>query len=227
MSGELREGEFVRLDRVAIDMGISVTPVREGLLSLRGEGFVALEPRRGFVVATLSPEDVADLFYVQATLAGELAARATRRLTDAELKAMATIQSELAAAVCAGDSDSVVHLNHQLHRSVNLAARSPKLAWFLNLSVRYVPTRFFASIEGWEDASMHDHTALIDALVARDTDAARHAMEEHIRHAGELLSAHLVRTRERLGDEQAPADHPSPGSKGRTPRRFSSRQSVQ
>lgn len=49
MSGQVRHGEFLRLERVADDLGISVTPVREALLSLRGEGFVTLEPRRGFM----------------------------------------------------------------------------------------------------------------------------------------------------------------------------------
>lgn len=193
MSGELREGDFVRLDRIATEMDISVTPVREGLLLLRGEGFVVLEPRRGFMVAPLSPEDVADLFFVQACIAGELAARAAQALTDADLEHLDSVQQALSAAVARGDSDAVVHLNHQLHRAVNRAATSPKLTWFLNLAVRYVPSRFFASIEGWDDAAAHDHAALIRALRAHDADAARSAMEDHIRHAGELLVSHLMR----------------------------------
>lgn len=193
MSGELREGDFVRLDRIAVEMDISVTPVREGLLLLRGEGFVVLEPRRGFMVAPLSPHDVADLFFVQASIAGELAARAALAVEDADLEHLDSMQQALSAAVERGDSDAVVHLNHQLHRAVNRRAASPKLAWFLSLAVRYVPSRFFASIEGWEQASAHDHAALITALRDRDADAARASMEAHIRHAGELLVSHLVR----------------------------------
>lgn len=193
MSGGLREGDFVRLDRIALEMDISVTPVREGLLLLRGEGFVVLEPRRGFVVAPLSPKDVADLFFVQATIAGELAARAAVVITDDDLEHLDDVQESLSAAVDRGDSEAVAHLNHQLHRGVNRMATSPKLAWFLSLSVRYVPSRFFASIEGWEEASSHDHAAVLAALRARDADAARSAMEEHVRHASELLVSHLVR----------------------------------
>lgn len=193
MSGELKEGDFVRLDRIAVEMDISVTPVREGLLLLRGEGFVVLEPRRGFMVAPLSPHDVADLFFVQSAIAGELAARAAKALSDADVEHLDTVQQAISAAVGRGDSDEVVRLNHQLHRSVNRAAVSPKLTWFLNLAVRYVPSRFFASIEGWEEASAHDHAALISALRSRDADAARSAMEDHIRHAGELLVSHLVK----------------------------------
>jgi DNA-binding GntR family transcriptional regulator len=200
MSGELREGEFVRLDRIAADLGISVTPAREGLLLLRGEGFVVSEPRRGFVVAPLSPDDVADLFFVQATIAGELAARAARQLGEAELAEIDRLQDQLAAAARAGDGDAVAYCNHELHRTINQSAAAPKLTWFLSLSVRYVPTRFFTSIAGWEEAAAHDHNALIEALRRRDPEGARAAMEEHIRHAGELLVAHLVRIR--ATDEQ-------------------------
>ena len=47
MSGQLRPGEFIRLDSVAQQLGTSVTPVREALVLLRGEGMVRLIPRRG------------------------------------------------------------------------------------------------------------------------------------------------------------------------------------
>ncbi|MGV9423341.1 GntR family transcriptional regulator [Streptomyces sp. NPDC003656] len=80
-SGEARPGDFLRTERVAEAVGVSSTPVREGLLALRSEGFVQLVPRRGFVVAPFTRQDVRDLFWAQAQLSGELAARAARRIT--------------------------------------------------------------------------------------------------------------------------------------------------
>src|SRR5664279_1472908 len=85
MSGTLRPGEFIRLEAVAHKLGVSVTPVREALLLLRGEDIVRLLPRRGCVGAPLSRVDVEDLFDVQARLAGELAARAVSRVTEEDL----------------------------------------------------------------------------------------------------------------------------------------------
>ncbi|HEY2196020.1 MAG TPA: GntR family transcriptional regulator [Actinomycetospora sp.] len=57
ISGRIRPGEFLRLDRIAEAVGVSNTPVREGLLTLRSEGFVELVPRRGFVAAAFSEQD--------------------------------------------------------------------------------------------------------------------------------------------------------------------------
>lgn len=191
MSGQVRHGEFLRLERIAEDLGISVTPVREALLSLRGEGFVQLEPRRGFMPAPLSRRDVQDLFDAQAYLAGELAARSAAHITDEELKRLDEMQVRLETASKAHDSDGIEQANHRFHRVINLAARSPKYAWLLQLVVRYAPRRFYADIPGWSQASVDDHGLVLAALRAGDADAARHAMQAHIRHAGTLLVVHL------------------------------------
>lgn len=95
MSGSLQPGEFVRLEKVADDLGVSATPVREGLHALRGEGFLGFEPRRGFVVAPLSPDDIEDLFLVQADIAGELAARAAIAATPEVVDELRRLQAML------------------------------------------------------------------------------------------------------------------------------------
>src|ERR1700721_932931 len=60
ISGAVKPGEFLRMERIAEQVGVSNTPVREGLLALKSEGFVQLVPRRGFVVATFTQQDVLD-----------------------------------------------------------------------------------------------------------------------------------------------------------------------
>jgi DNA-binding GntR family transcriptional regulator len=191
MSGQVRHGEFLRLERIAEDLGISVTPVREALLSLRGEGFVTLEPRRGFMPAPLTRQDVQDLFEAQAYFAGELAARAAGKITEAELASLDRTQALLEEASKARDSAAIERANHEFHRIINLCAGSPKTSWLLQLVVRYAPRRFYASIEGWTQASVDDHHLVLAALRAGDADAARQAMRAHIRHAGTLLVVHL------------------------------------
>ena len=58
MSGTLRPGTFVRLDETAAALGVSITPVREALRTLRGEGMVQLEPNRGHVVSAFTRDDI-------------------------------------------------------------------------------------------------------------------------------------------------------------------------
>jgi DNA-binding GntR family transcriptional regulator len=191
MSGHLQPGDFIRQERIADELELSATPVREGLLSLKGEGFVQLKPRRGFVVAPLSVADVRDLFTAQALLAGELVARATTRMGAADLRGLNDVHEALRKAAEVGDGESVESLNHDFHRRINLAADAPRLAWMLSISTRFAPRRFFATIPGWPRASAQDHAAIIKAITERDADAARAAMMRHVENAGELLAANF------------------------------------
>jgi DNA-binding GntR family transcriptional regulator len=221
MSGQVRSGEYLRLEHVAEELGISITPVREALVALRGEGFVQLLPRRGFVVSPLSRMDVQDVFRVQADIAGELSARAARMITEEQLDRLAQIQSELDALHGKAAADKQEALNHEFHRLINSVSESRKLAWFLVAAVRYAPLSFYGEIHGWTKASLDDHHAVLKALRARDGEAARAAMHRHITHAGDLLVEHL----DKLGiwDEEqrepAPPRPPTPAPPQAPPRR--------
>src|SRR5260370_34618288 len=126
MSGHLRSGEFIRQERIAEEPQLSATPVREGLLSLKGEGVVELKPRRGFVVAPLSASDVRDLFAAQALLAGELVSRATARMTPDDLRELNKVHRELPQAAAGRAGGAGGRLNHEFHWPVELPDHRPR-----------------------------------------------------------------------------------------------------
>jgi len=70
--GSYAAGSYVRLDQLAAELGISVTPVREALFALRAEGLIAQQPHRGFVVLPVTGRDVTDVANVQAHVGGEI-----------------------------------------------------------------------------------------------------------------------------------------------------------
>ena len=59
--GTYAAGEYVRLDQLAAELGISVTPVREALFELRAEGLLVQQPHRGFMVLPVTGRDLADV----------------------------------------------------------------------------------------------------------------------------------------------------------------------
>ena len=191
MLGELQAHQFIRTERLAEDLGVSATPVREALMILHSEGSVRWAPRRGFRVVPMTARDVHDLFDVQAYIAGELAARAVDALDADEIKRLEGVQADLEQAARAGDTDLVDSLNHEIHRTINKASDAARMGMLLNLTVHYVPLHSFGKIEGWAEASAHDHSDIFDALNNRDREAARTSMVEHIHHIGRLLVDHL------------------------------------
>ncbi|WP_205718278.1 GntR family transcriptional regulator [Actinomadura sp. WMMA1423] len=193
MDGRMRPGDHLRLERLAMEFGISVTPVREALKSLRSEGFVVLEPRRGFVVAPLSKRDVQDLFWVQAGIAAELTVRAAPRIDAAALRRLEGLQHALARDKAAHRPDLMEERNHLFHREINLAADSPKLAWSLGTAARYVPRGLYGRLADWPGVAVRDHGRILAALRDADAPTAGEEMRAHIVRAGELLVGHLER----------------------------------
>jgi DNA-binding GntR family transcriptional regulator len=204
MVGELVAPTYIRTEHLAADYGVSASPVREALMILQTEGAVRWHPRKGYQVNPVTARDVQDLFDVQAYIAGELAARAAEVLTPAQLDRLDAIQAELESAQAAGDLARVERLNHEVHRTINRASRSTRMAAMLQQTVQYVPRGFYSRIAGWSDASAHEHGAILAALRNRDADGARKAMAEHIRSIGTLLLSYLER-QHTLSPEELPA----------------------
>ena len=195
ISGAVKPGEFLRMERIAEQVGVSNTPVREGLLALKSGGFVHLVPRRGFVVAPFSQQDVRDLFWAQAQLARELAARAARKITPEQVARLEANVEELQKAVAAGDTERIADLGYAFHRQINLAADSHRLALLLDAVVNHLPNRFYASIEAQVAATSDEHPQLVEALREHDVRKVRSLMEQHI-----LGSAdHLIEILEQRG----------------------------
>lgn len=168
MSGALAPGTFIRLDETAAKLGVSITPVREALLKLSGEGMVQLEPHRGHVVVPLTRQDIDDIFWLQATIAKELAATATQQITDAEIDELERINQSLAAAVASADVEAIANSEFAFHRTFNRATGRIKLAWFLLHAARYMPLRVYAADPSWGEAAVENHRELIAALRRRD-----------------------------------------------------------
>ncbi len=190
--GAYGAGEYVRLEQLAAELGVSVTPVREALLELRAEGLLVQRPHRGFMVLPVTRRDIADVSNVQAHIGGELAARAASNISDEELEQLKELQAQLEDAYDQEDHDRVVRLNHEFHRAINVAADSPKLSQLMGQITRYAPEAVFPTVEGWPAQSIKDHRRVISALELRDEKRARRAMAEHFIAGVAPLVEHLM-----------------------------------
>lgn len=204
MSGELRPGDYVRLDETASDLGVSVTPVREALLTLRGEGMVDSVPNRGYVVAPFGPGDVADVFWLQGRIAVELALRAAELADETDLDRLADLNRALAASVSSSgerspDVERIAEAEFAFHRELNRIAGSPKLAWFLGSAARNTPYRFYAGDIGWGERAVESHRRLVAAMRSHDREAVRTETLRLFDDAAQRLVAHLERAGFRSG----------------------------
>jgi DNA-binding GntR family transcriptional regulator len=192
VSGQLTGGEFIRPEAIADTLGISATPVREGLLQLQTEGLLRVAPRRGFIVASLSAKDIRDSAQAHALLAGELCARTASLVTPADLKALEQIQTRLESAAEIGDLTEVEELNIRFHLTIYQIADAPSIYRLVEATFNRTPRRFFSKVGDWPAGSTRDHRAILKALTAADSEAARAAIADDVRRSGELLAQLFV-----------------------------------
>lgn len=187
LTGELAPDSRATQDELARMLDVSTMPVREGLLRLAAEGFVRSEPNRSFTIVRTSREDVRDIFWMHAMLAGELTARACAHADGPLVRVLRERAAECAQARGAGDTARMEAANWAFHEAINRAAAAPKLLVLLRATLRFIPSGFYALVREWGEASEAGHDAIVAAVEAGDAEAARAAAGQHVRAAGELL----------------------------------------
>ncbi|HSI53272.1 MAG TPA: GntR family transcriptional regulator, partial [Ramlibacter sp.] len=94
-AGELLPGTFLDEARLAEQLSISRTPLREALKVLTAEGLVRHEPRRGCFVNEVTEQDLDEIFPVIALLEGRCAREAAMHATDVDLEQLEVLHDKL------------------------------------------------------------------------------------------------------------------------------------
>ncbi len=179
--GRFPPGSRIREAEVATWLGVSRTPVREALRRLQSDGLLVFEPWRGVIVAELSHAQVIELYAMRRVLEGAAARLAAQHAASSEVDAMADIMAR-ATATDSEDSDTLAALNRDFHQALYHAAHNRYLLKSLNAlrdSLALLKSTTYA-IPGRAAAAQGEHQALMDALRARDPDAAERAAFHHI-----------------------------------------------
>lgn len=192
-SGEFRPGERLSEAHLARQLGISRGPLREALGRLEGR-LVMRTPRIGVSVIALSTEDLAQLFEVREALEGMACRLAAERITRGQITSLQALldQHRTNEAVLRSDGYFQRQPDEDFHLSILRCAGNARLQELLMEGLYYQLRlyRFKASTEpGRAKAAFREHGAILDALAARDPDAAEAAMRKHIRNAARSLAS--------------------------------------
>ena len=195
LSKAFAPGERLDLGEIQEKMGISRTPLKEGLNRLVCEGLVEIVPRSGTYVTDPSIEDIVELFDLRRVLEVYAAEFAAEQMTPAQLREARTIVEKLEALVTSGDWKSIypqhIRLDHDLHSLIieSTGKRHLKELWEqVNVHVQIARVRH-RSTEKTLDVSMEEHERILSSLEARDGSALGSALDQHIDRGMETLRA--------------------------------------
>lgn len=199
LSGTYPVGAKLGLEELADQLGVSVMPVREALISLANEGLVKAEPRRGFQAQPLAPGDLSDVFELHAHLAGILAGRAAEIATPEDVAFLRDHQHRL-ELLARGPASSVTfkragELNEEFHRHIHKMPSGDRLRWFLRSTSRLVRSDLFEfAAPGIFEASIVDHPPIIAAIEQHDGELARKLTEAHFQQGAHLTGCVAARS---------------------------------
>ncbi|HWK65305.1 MAG TPA: GntR family transcriptional regulator [Rhizobiaceae bacterium] len=195
----LLPGMRLREVEIAERLGLSRTPVREAIRLLEADGLVVHQPRQGATVRVLDYPEVMELYEMRVVLEGTAARLAARAANEAELCQLHELNSEFAAA---GDNQQAARLNRQFHAMLLEAARNR----FLLRSMRGLQKTMLilgptTLLEADRTAiAAREHQTVLDALIARDGQAAESAMRAHME-AAQMVRLRTLRRYERPLEE--------------------------
>ncbi|ANQ83828.1 GntR family transcriptional regulator [Azoarcus olearius] len=197
-SHELPPGTWVDEQALAEQYGISRTPLREALKVLASEGLVTLKPRRGCYVTEISERDLDEVFNIIALLEGECARASVARASDADLARLRDIHATLEAAAAAQDIDRFFEANQAFHHVLQQIADNRWLLQVIEDLRKVIKLSRHHSLfsEGRLEQSLAEHREILEAVLARDPDAAETRMRRHI-HSGRAALSRIAEARNR------------------------------
>ncbi|MGX1090048.1 DNA-binding GntR family transcriptional regulator [Streptomyces albogriseolus] len=182
IAGELRPGEVYSAPGLAARFGVSATPVREATLDLAKEGLVDAVPNKGYRVTAVSERQLDEYTHVRALIEIPTTAALVSTADPAALAALRPVAEEIVAAAAAGDLIAYVDADQRLHLGLLALAGNAHLVEVVR-DLRRRSRLYGLTVpagQGRLRASAEEHLALLDALLARDTEAVHAVMTRHL-----------------------------------------------
>jgi DNA-binding GntR family transcriptional regulator len=182
LSGHIAPGERIVQEKIAAEINVSRTPVREALLRLEQEGILEISGRSGFTIRTITPAEVAQIYQAREAVEG-YAARLVAEAADPAhfLRIERVILKE--EKLSSRNVEDYFHANKRIHRAiVEETGNRYMLEQFDGIWNRGISFRLFAAIDTVDlGKSLSEHHALLEAIKSGTPDTAQRAMILHIR----------------------------------------------
>lgn len=183
ISGELNPGDRVVETKLAKDLGISQTPVREALRQLQGEGIITIIPNKGPMVCSLDKKDVFEIYSIRSMLEGLAIRLATHNATEADIESLEQLYNGMKNKL----HDEMVPVSYllddsfQIHETImKLSNHSRLIAMYKSISFQITLVNRILGSKSSKEKEMEQHWELIEALKRRDPDHAEDVMRRHI-----------------------------------------------
>ncbi len=188
LSDELEPGAVVSQERIATEIGVSTTPVREALKRLKTEGLVRLDMHRDARVTELTSSEARHLYEIRQSIDPLAAELAAQRRDAADVDRIESTLAQLQPLEDTADLQAL-QVHREFHRAVYRASHNALLVDVLeglwDKADRYRIAGLKAQPDSEKDLERvrAEHEALARAVIDEDAERARQVMLDHVAHS--------------------------------------------
>ena len=197
LRGELAAGQPLGQEELAARIGTSRVPLREALQRLDAEGLVVLRPRRGYIVTSLDPDEIRDIFDIRMLLEERAGYIATLNATSQDIAAVEELLFAMEGMKVRSAADAMlfVERNRAFHTRLYAPSNRLQLCRLMNVLranvERYI--RIGAQIAGNLRRVGFEHQQIFNAYKRRDAQTVGRLCREHCAATCERLIERLAR----------------------------------
>ncbi len=199
ISGVYKPGDWLRQEDIATQLGVSMTPVREGLDLLVSAGLAERVPYRGVRVREMSTKDVVEAYGMRLILEAVIAQEAAKNITAEQLQGLEEMLDEMKKHETLNEMSTARRLSREFHSMIAKSSRNDLLIklyeivanafpdWLLYEAVFRNPEILADSMENTDK----EHIEIVDALKKRDGNQAVQKSIEHVMESGKWLETYV------------------------------------
>ena len=210
ISGAYKPGDWLRQDDIATQLGVSMTPVREGLDLLVSAGLAERVPYRGVRVREMSTKDVVEAYGLRLVLEALIALEAAKNITPSQISGLEKLLDEMKTHDSLNKISSERQTSREFHAAIAEATKNDLLIKLYGVVTNAFPDwllyealfRYPELIADSMTNTYEEHVAIVNALKEGDTDQTVRKSIEHVMESGQWLQEYLDIPSEMLHEKE-------------------------
>ena len=195
IAGKFIPGDWLRQEDIAVQMGVSMTPVREALDLLVAKGIAERVPYRGVRIREISAKGVVEAYEMRLLLEAMIARETALNITPGQLARLETLIQEMDRHVDLSEMPQERHLSREFHAAIAEASGNSLLIQLYSIVSNAFPDWLLYEalyrkpelVSGSVAQTHEEHAAILDAFKMRDPDLAVKLSLEHVMESGKWL----------------------------------------
>ena len=189
INGRYEPGDSLVETKLAEELGISRTPVREAIRQLELEGLVTYVPNKGVYVTGITEQDIEDIYTIRSLVEGLAVRWAIERIEAHQLKELEEIVELMEYYTAKGDMEQVTKLDTRFHDVIYDASKSKVLKNTLKNLLRYIKKARLSSLKVPKRAhkALEEHRQILEAFKNHEPAKGERLMIRHISSASSNL----------------------------------------